>query len=119
MTIETIPFDYKGNMMDYPGTRWVHNPEHPNADARGYIHMDPEWRDNKPFHLPVLHLDTYGRGRSSVRFMWIDGDGHTYPMFVSDMVEVVKMRRIEDGAVRDSQWIGKKKGANYGIGLAL
>ena len=90
-----IPYDSEGNFQEYPG-------------------YGAEWRDNEPFDAAMQVID-YERGRSAVRVILKDKmTGNKYPMFISDFVGLVATNVIANGSV-SGQWIGTKKGQNYGI----
>jgi len=90
-----IPYDMDGNLQEYPG-------------------RDVEWRDNEPFHAS-LQTTGYERGRSAVRVILTDDvTGAKYPMFISDYVDLVTSRTLIKGRVF-GEWIGVKKGSNYGL----
>ena len=97
MAVDKIPFDEKGNMLEYVG------------------YGDPhEWRDNKPFHTEMQVIG-YERGRSAVRVILEDAaTGSRYPMFISDFVAAAMLGRIKYGVI-GGQWVGGKKGQNYGL----
>ena len=100
MAIDKIPFDEKGNMLEYVG------------------YGDTEWRDNVPFSTEMLVID-YERGRSAVRVILQDAaSGSKYPMFISDFVDLAIKGRISEGEVNGT-WVGCKKGQNYGIKAVL
>ena len=92
------PWDAKGNLLSYP--QGVH-----------------EWRPVSSF-TTHLTLDHVTRGRSSVVFVWKDSDGHSYPMFVSDLEELITKTMVAYGETLTCTWTIKKKGQNYGIALA-
>lgn len=99
MAIDKIPFDKDGNMREYTG------------------YGDTEWRDNVEFPATLL-VDGYERGRSAVRVIMRNcATNATYPMFISDFVELAKGGRIIYGEV-GGRWIGGKRGSNYGLKLA-
>jgi hypothetical protein len=91
-----IPYDGAGNLREYAG---------------GY--SETEWRDNTPFPAE-LQVVGYERGRTAVRVIWEDGDGHAYPMFISYLVELIRTSNVIDGKVSGT-WMGTKKGQNYGL----
>lgn len=96
MAIDKIPFDEKGNMLEYVG------------------YGDVDWRDNDPFHTEMFVIN-YERGRSAVRVILQSGaTGAKYPMFISDFVDLAMNHRIKYGEV-SATWVGCKKGQNYGI----
>lgn len=90
-----LPFDEYGNMLTYPlGVS--------------------KWRDNKPFTTKLTY-DTYSRGQSSAVAWWKDESGTHYPMFMSDLDLAIK--HSVKGELY-GEFIGVKKGENYGIKLA-
>lgn len=91
-----IPFDENGNMREYPNH-----------------YGDTFWRDNDPFHADMQVIG-YERGRSAVRVILKDSTERKWPMFISDLVDLIKTSDILDGKV-SGQWVGTKKGQNYGI----
>lgn len=98
MAIAEIPFDSDGNMLEY-------------AHSYG---PQPEWRANTPFHTTLM-VEDYERGRSAVRVILRDCSANvTYPMFISDFLEMVLDSKINFGEV-GGLWVGCKKGANYGL----
>lgn len=90
-----IPFDEKGNQLDYPG--W------------GSIN----WRANHTFK-DTLTYESYGRGRSAVTFTFARSDGRTVTMFVSDLDDVV--RQMVGGKIT-GEFTFIKRGQNYGCRL--
>lgn len=72
-----------------------------------------EWRDNEPFHATLLILEMYS-GRSAKGVWWIDGDGNRYPMFVSDLVDTLKIANVRNGEIT-GKWLVSKRGQNYGV----
>lgn len=74
-----------------------------------------EWRDNVPFEA-TLTLTGTERGRSAMRFLWIDrSNGNTYPMFATDMAALaMSVDGVKNGTAK-GMWIVMKRGTNYGI----
>lgn len=89
-----IPFDQKGDQMEYPET-W-----------RGEI----DWRDNFEFE-DGLTLIGYGRGRSSITFQFRRDKGGVVSMFVSDFYEAA--HKMVRGRIK-GRFTFVKKGQNYG-----
>jgi hypothetical protein len=89
-----IPFDKDGNQLSYPD--WRHN----------------EWRDNYEFSTTLKIIDIE-RGRSAARFILEDEEGHTYQMFMKDMMNLLQGQKLE------GNWTFCKRGSNYGITPAL
>lgn len=106
-----VPFDSKGNLMHYAHDEYYYEDE-------VWTGHDPDWRDNEPFIAQMTLVDMH-RGRSAAYFTWEDEQGHIYPMFMSDLVDLLKKNAVAEGkTLTSTQWIVKKKGMNYGIGLA-
>lgn len=96
MATDTYPAHPGGNMLDYVNT------------AR-YI----EWRPNEPFTATLRLVDMF-RGRSSVKFHWVDDTGRRWSMFPKEMLTLVANSTIINGAIT-GRWQVIKRGANYGI----
>jgi len=74
-----------------------------------------EWRDNTPF-LAKLKLDGW-LAPSAVRFKDVD-TGLCYPMFLTELVELIKVSEISEGVTHKMHWMVVKKYQDYGIRLA-
>jgi hypothetical protein len=102
----------KGNLQD-----WV-PVEYPDAGNPRYGLV--EWRENTPFNA-LLKYRSFERGHSAARTVWEDSEGHTYPMFMTDLDSLLKNEYgvvVETSPVSvDGQWIVSKRGQNYGIRL--
>lgn len=70
------------------------------------------WKPNEEVEL-TLHYKGYGRGRSAVTFYWTDDDGHSYPMFIKDVDEL--LRQDIGASSIHAIFTYVKRGANYGI----
>lgn len=128
-SVTRAPYDQQGNLQHYPMNGWEYTGETETrtyglawGDRSGQTYeyqiirdVPVDWRPNEPFQA-TLTLQELARGRSAAYFWWTDQDGHRYPMFMSDMVEVVKLATTVGGVVTDT-WIVRKRGQNYGIGL--
>jgi hypothetical protein len=99
--VTEAPYDEKGNLLEYP-TEWI----------KGGV----TWKKIAPFKT-TLWIEGMERGRSAARFIWKDEKGHAYPMFMRDMLDVVKTATILSGGVSDT-WVVRKSGSNYGVALA-
>lgn len=71
------------------------------------------WRDNIPFEA-TLTIDSMRSGYSAKYTIWKDEHGKSYPMFVADIVDLVKEAEITGGKVT-AKWIVRKRGQNYGV----
>lgn len=108
MPVKLMPFgkvdekwgDKAGDMLSYAGNYYT----------------AIEWRENIPFQAK-MKIIRYERGRSAARFILEDTEGHTYPMFLSNMVEILTSVGVEPGGYISGMWQGVKKGANYGLQL--
>ena len=96
-----IPF-YKGNMLGYVDYFMEKNDE-------------VEWIDNYVF-TTTMTIGDYGRGRSSISIYMRDENGKEYTMFISDFMEVVTIKGIENGKF-SGEFTFCKKGQNYGLQL--
>lgn len=97
-----IPFDSKGNMMEYAHPNWA---------------IPMSWKENCIFNATMKIYD-YSRGRSSVKFILEDRDTRIrYQMFITDFIDVIRSKSLFDG-VLNADWTFVKRGANYGIKLA-
>lgn len=101
MTAEQAPYDRDGNLLHYP-------------QHYGGI----EWRLNEPFTARMM-LTKVERGRSAAYFIWIDQENHTYPMFMTDMLDFLKRSELSEGITYpDARWIVRKRGRNFGLAMA-
>lgn len=103
------PFDAKGNLLHYPITRYRFDRDTGERTEEG-----PEWRPVEPF-AKTLQYTGFARGYSAAYFLWKDADGHTYPMFLTDMDAVLKTGLSPTALI--GLWIVCKRGQNYGIRL--
>lgn len=110
MPVKDAPYDSDGNLMHFPCFlyTWLDGIR---------VEIGPEWRPNRPF-VTQLRLVDYERGRSAAFFTWEDTDGHTYPMFLTDVMTVLVGGNLDKGWTEERVWEVKKRGMNYGIGLA-
>lgn len=97
-TLKRFPVSTGGQLMHYP---WG----------------DPTWVDNDPIFL-TLTLQGTERGRSAAYFVWTDPMGRRWPMFLTDMVDLLRTEDVKLGKV-SAMWQVRKRGANYGIALAV
>lgn len=101
MALEKLPFNKEGDMLEWVG---------------GGYYEATEWKDNTPFKASMMIID-WERGRSAVRVIVQDIEtGIKYPMFMKDFFNMVVNLTIQNGGViYGGNWIGVKRGANYGI----
>ena len=94
-----------------------------------WTRVNYDWRTNKPFSADLVFLE-FLRGRSAANFIGrventycedVDYgdllDGCKVTIFMSDMLEMVKNSKIENGRLKDGLFDFVKKGSNYGIHL--
>lgn len=122
MSVDFAPYDEYGNMID-----WLFNSD-PTADHWSRYGGPIEKRPNEPFRAK-LYYKTWERGRSAVRIIWEDSEGHTYPMFIKDMDALlsggeifVTTRILADNKLKvvnavHGTWHAVKRGASFGIAL--
>lgn len=90
-----VPYDKHGNMLHYP-TR------------------DSVPKDGQPFDASMT-LVSMERGRSAAFFWFKDELGHTFPMFMTDLTNLLKGPGIVYGKTSHITWTYSKRGTNYGI----
>lgn len=108
-TVTEVPYDHAGNLChhDSDGYRW-----HEGERA------GPQWRPNTPFEATLV-IDSMRSGRSAKYVILVDKDNHRYPMFITDLLDVLNSGDgITSGATGHKVWIVRKRGQNYGIALA-
>lgn len=113
-----VPFD--GNVMQsYPMSHYARDAcgRHVYDESGRAVREGPEWRLLEPFEA-TLTLVGRERGMSRQTFLWKDEQtGITYPMFASDLFDVIQRATITKGYAF-ARWVAHKKGTNYGIGAA-
>lgn len=116
--VTTAPFDRSGNLMHYPQDQCDYSGvTYTNGVRSGSpTWFPPDWRPNEPFEAVMTIELGVTSGRSAKYVHWRDQDGHQFPMFVTDLVDVVANGSISQGAVR-GLWMVAKRGANYGLRL--
>lgn len=105
-----VPIKPDGSVLHYPQKVRIDDP----TATYGASYVDNSWRDNEPFTKRLSVVGTIS-GRSAKYFEWSDAAGATFPMFASDMVELLRSAEIEPGGVVRAVWIVRKRGSNYGI----
>ena len=104
-----VPISADGGIQHYPEKSWGYD----EADRRSFS-IDVKWDDIDTFQA-FLVLEGLERGRSAAYFWWKDRDSDaTYPMFMKDMVELLKYGQVYHGTVF-GKWAPAKRGENYGI----
>lgn len=93
------PREVKGSLIDYD-------------NRSGNV----EYIENKVFG-DTLTFEGYSRGRSSAVFNFVDSNGATYQMFMTDIDNLLKSKDLINRQVKGT-WTFCKRGQNYGIKLA-
>lgn len=120
-TVTHVPYGPKG-LQHFPEDTWDHTNAKYNPEKHGYDvpprRIEPEWRPNTPFQA-TLTLDGTARGHSAAYFRWTDEHGAEYPMFISDLSDLLASNTtaVRAGSVT-GWWMVAKKGSNYGLRLA-
>lgn len=116
---EKAPYGRDGSLQHYPTSWWVLTgksyEDRFGATIPEHRSEGPDWKPVEPFEA-ILILDGLARGRSAAYFWWHDNTRRKYPMFMKEMVDVVKRGTINKGVV-SGIWTVYKRGQNYGIGL--
>lgn len=100
-----VPY-MNGNLLHYPERGWRY-------DGETWHSTDPEWRENEPFEAE-LALNDMRSGRSAKYVLWHDKEGHEFPMFVVDLLDLLKGNVVRYGVV-DGRFAVRKRGQNYGL----
>jgi hypothetical protein len=119
MAVDKAPYDRGGNLQHFPHDQsdWDDTcGRQPDGSWKVPPQIPPDWRPNTPF-LATLTLRGMIRGRSAAYLQWADSGGRVYPMFLVDLVDLLKSRAVECGTVT-AWWVVAKRGQNYGIQLA-
>ena len=99
------------NLNDVDRER-VYNGEEVITDLYYNSQKKEIWKPNTEVEL-TLHYNGYGRGRSAVTFYWLDDDGHEYPMFITDVDELLTQDMGTSKVHAIFTYV--KRGQNYGI----
>jgi hypothetical protein len=90
----------------------------PIAPDGSLLHYPISYDDHAMKEVPPfcarLTLTGSLRGRSAAYFMWKDETGASFPMFLSDMTDLLNNGSVVKGVAAE-QWQICKRGANYGI----
>lgn len=106
------PVGRDGSLLHYPLNTIVRT-------AAGHESKPPRWVPNDPF-TATLRLDRMESGRSAKYVIWqavSEVDGRCWPMFITDLLELVQHSTITGGVI-SARWQVRKRGQNYGIALA-
>src|ERR1044072_488931 len=103
-----VPYN-KGSLLEWSALREGETVE----DKSSYSYYPDQWLPNEPFSA-TLTITGFSRGRSSAKFYFESAGNLRFPMFMTDMVDLVRTAKIDKGVV-SGRWIVRKRGANYGI----
>lgn len=98
-----IPFDDDGNLMSYPAKRY----------SRNGIWV-PTMKENYVFEATLTYAGFDNGIRSAHRVIWKDSEGHTYPMFISQLGPALETHGMQ-GNTMTGRWTFMKQGENYSI----
>ncbi|MFI6889165.1 hypothetical protein [Streptosporangium canum] len=101
---EQIPYDSFGNLIRDPRAERNLRPDEP-------IHERPAER-----FTATLALGKSIRVGASTYVTWFDEEGHLFPMFLSDLMLVLRTCDLSKGIVT-AEWIPVKRDHNYGLQL--
>jgi hypothetical protein len=102
-----VPFDRHGGVLHYAcGDEYW-------AEGK---HQRIIWGTNEPA-LMTLWLDGMETGRSAKYLVFKNIDGATFPVFVKDLIAMVRHPDWREGALT-AKFEPCKRGSNYGIRLA-
>jgi len=101
ITLLKAPYDSDGNLAHYAGD--------------GYM---IRWRNNEPFHA-TLSIDGARSGRSAKYVILSSPQGGPdtpmFPMFVTELIETMRLCPLIRHGIIDGRWIVCKRGRNYGL----
>jgi len=104
-----IPFDDQGNLLSYPERSCVRDLETGKTRV-----SDVYLRDNYVFKATMTYHDFDNGYRSAHRIIWMDEEGHTYPMFISRFGEALQIQGMYGNQMM-GWWTFVKQGQNYSI----
>jgi hypothetical protein len=85
------------------------------------VFTEADWRPNEPFHasLQIKHMMS-GRSAKYLILGPVNSplDVRTYPMFVSDLIDVAQRFGVRKGGIMSGRWMVSGRGANYGLRAA-
>lgn len=117
-----VPFDRKGNMLDYSYHGISEEEKEICKESKRVEHF---WGDGtlREVFVPnyefedVLTFESFSRGCSSVKAHFVsDNTGLKYEMFISDFADVLKSDCIANCRIK-GKFTFVKKGKNYGVML--
>jgi hypothetical protein len=119
--VTEVPFTAAGALMHFPERSYDYSKAVRLEVGFGWEVpprvIDPDWRPNLPFRA-MLMLKGSARGRSAAYFLWEDAAGREFPMFITDMTDLVRHETALRAGVATAWWMVAKRGQNYGVRLA-
>ena len=106
MPLEEAPYDNDGNLLSYVSRYY----------DRGY--QAPIMQPNIPFKA-VMTLDGIQRGQSSALFILKNEQGRKFPMFMSQMADLLQRAGMAGGKTDELTWHVVKRGQNYSLAYLL
>lgn len=101
-SLKEAPYDSRGNLMHYADPWHGGNYGHPI-----------DWRPNEPMEL-WLTINHVRSGRSAKYTVWVAPNGTEYPMFISDLIEMLREVTMTSGVIR-AMFRVRKRGQNFGL----
>ncbi len=102
-SLTEAPFSSRGELLHFAERRY----------GTTYMGQVIDWRPNDPMEL-TLTLGTVVSGRSAKYLLWATPDGTTHPMFVIDLVEMMRQTTVVHGVVHGMFRV-RKRGTNFGL----
>ncbi|MER6171325.1 hypothetical protein [Streptosporangium sp. NPDC001681] len=99
-----IPYDSFGNLIRNPVA-------YSNLHPEETIHRRPAER-----FTATLTLGKSIRVGGATYVTWIDEEGHLFPMFLADLMVVLKTQDLAKGVVT-AEWMPVGRGPNFGLQL--
>jgi len=104
-----VPFDGSGNLMSFPEKKCWKNRETGKEEC-----LHPVMKDNYEFNATLTYHGFDKGTRAAHRLIWIDEEGHTYPMFVSTFGKALsKIGMLGDKMT--GRWTFQKRGQNFSV----
>lgn len=101
-SLTEAPYDSHGNLL-----HWADQRRRSGWDAAH------EWRPNEPMELTIT-VDHVQSGRSAKYTVWTGANGLSYPMFIADLVDMLREVTMTSGVIR-AMFRVRKRGQNYGL----